>query len=827
MNTLLKFRLLLVLSIFVLGSNVVNAQKTLVKGIVQDSISHVGEPYASVRIFRQQQREKPLAMFVTDKMGAFKQSINNTKGDFLLVVSSVGRKDINYSFSLNGETDKDLGVFYITDNVKALKNVTVTAQKPLVKMEVDKMSYSVENDIDAKSNSALDILRKVPMVTVDGNDNITVNGSSSFKVYVDGKPNPMISSNPGIILKNMPASVIKNIEVITNPGAKYDAEGTGGVLNIIMNKTSANAKAMNNFSAMLRGSLSNIGVGGSAYVALQQGKFSMSVNATDREGKMNDVYTNTQRVQTDASGSSSVNMNQSSNSTSGFRMGNMTMSYEVDSLRLLSASLGVMGFGNNSDVLGNTSMTGALYGNGFGYKTTNNTKMSRYSINGSVDYQRTFAGHKDRMLTLSYLISTTPDKNKSLNLFTADATSSALSLTDRYSDVRNNTVEHTFQVDYSSPLSKYFSLDTGTKYILRNNTSHSDYYNVAGEKRTYDSDNSMNYKHSNDILAAYAEMTSKLKAFTLKAGLRYEHTWQNVEYLSGHGENFKLNYNNFVPSGNVSYKLSEAQNIGLAYNMRISRPGIAMLNPYVDKSDPTARSYGNTNLDCEKSHNINLVYNYFTMKLMMNLTLRHTITDNAIEHYSFYENNVLNSTYGNVVKNHQTGLNAYINWNPGKNTRITLNGGLSYVDLRSGVLGLNNYGWQSNMMLGLQQTLPGDIRMSMNLIASTKQFNLQGSSTGFNAALISLSRNFIHNRLNVSATLLQPLSGARISFDTYSKGSNYVNHTSVSLPLQHVALSIGYTIGGHKEVKKTKHTITNDDVKNVQNQNETIGNMIQ
>src|SRR5574344_2275072 len=277
MNTLLKFRLLLVLSIFVLGSNVVNAQKTLVKGIVQDSISHVGEPYASVRIFRQQQREKPLGMFVTDKMGAFKQSINNTKGDFLLVVSSVGRKDINYSFSLNGETDKDLGVFYITDNVKALKNVTVTAQKPLVKMEVDKMSYSVENDIDAKSNSALDILRKVPMVTVDGNDNITVNGSSSFKVYVDGKPNAMLSSNPGTILKNMPASVIKNIEVITNPGAKYDAEGTGGVLNIVMNKTNAagNAAMDNNLSATLRASAGNKGYGGGGYVAVQHGKFSV------------------------------------------------------------------------------------------------------------------------------------------------------------------------------------------------------------------------------------------------------------------------------------------------------------------------------------------------------------------------------------------------------------------------------------------------------------------------------------------------------------------------------------------------------------------------
>lgn len=827
MNIWLNLRLLFLFTFVCMCGTSVQAQRSTIKGVVQDSVSHAGEPYASIRIFKVSQMDKPVAMFVSDKQGAFKHSLVGARGNFVLQISSVGRKDITATFSLKDEQTKDLGTFFITDNVKTLKGVTVTAQKPLVKMEVDKMSYSVENDVDAKANSALDILRKVPMVTVDGNDNITVNGSSSFKVYVDGKPNPMISSNPGIILKNMPASVIKNIEVITNPGAKYDAEGTGGVLNIIMNKTTANAKAMNNFSAMLRGSLSNIGVGGSAYVALQQGKFSMSVNANDREGKMNDVYTNTQRVQTDASGSSTLNMNQSSNSTSGFRMGNMTMSYEVDSLRLLSASLGVMGFGNNSDVLGNTSMNGALYGNGFGYKTTNNTKMSRYSINGNVDYQRAFAGHKDRMLTLSYLISTTPDKNKALNLFTSDATSSALSLTDRYSDARNNTVEHTFQIDYSSPLSKYLSLDTGTKYILRNNTSHSDYYNVAGEKRTYDSDNSMNYKHSNDILAAYAEMTGKLKVFTVKAGLRYEHTWQNVKYLSGHGENFNLNYGNLVPSGDLSYKISESQNIGLAYNMRISRPSIAMLNPYVDKNDPTARSYGNTNLDCEKSHNINLVYNYFTMKLMMNFTLRHTITDNAIEHYSFYENNVLNSTYGNVVKNHQTGLNAYINWNPGKNTRITLNGGLSYVDLRSSVLGLNNDGWQSNMMLGLQQTLPADIRMSMNLITSTKQYNLQGSSTGFNALLVTLSRNFIHNRLNVSATLLQPLSGARMSFNTYSKGSNYVNRTSLSLPLQHVALSIGYTIGGHKEVKKTQHTITNDDVKKVQNQNETIGTMIQ
>lgn len=829
MNALLKLKLLLLSVVCFLGTSSAIAQKTLVKGIVQDSISHEGEPYASIRIFKQSNADKPVAMFVTDKSGAFKQQMANAQGNYILVISSVGRKDIRFPFSTMGEVTKDLGTFFIVDNVKTLKNVTVTAQKPLVKMEVDKMSYSVENDVDAKSNSALDILRKVPMVSVDGSDNITVNGSGSFKIYVDGKPNIMLSSNPGTILKNMPASVIKNIEVITNPGAKYDAEGTGGVLNIVMNKTNAagNATMDNNLSATLRASAGNKGYGGGGYVAVQHGKFSMSANVNLHEGRMKDTRTTFDREQTDASGKSYMSSTQNSDSKMYFKMANVNVSYEIDSLRLLSASVGLMGFGNDADILGATSMTGTLYGNGYGYKTTANNKINHLSFNGNVDYQRSFAGHKDRILTLSYLISSSPDKNKSLNLFTTDAASQTFNLSNRYSDVRNNTVEQTLQLDFSSPLSKKVTLDVGAKSIFRNNSSYSDYFNVAGDNRTYDSASSMAYKHSNTIMAAYAETTARLKKWTLKAGLRYEHTWQRVKYLSRQDENFNLNYGNLVPSGDVSYKLGEMQNIGIAYNMRISRPGIAMLNPYVDKSDPTARSYGNTNLSCEKSHNINLVYNFFTMKWVVNLTLRHTITDNAIERYSFYENNVLNSTYGNVVKNHQTGLNAYINWNATKNTRIIFNGGLAYVDLRSKVLSLSNTGWQGNMMWGLQQTLPWKVRLGLNIMANTKQYNLQGSTTGFNAMMASLSRNFCHDRLNVSLSLMTPLNGSRIDFKTYSKGSNYVSHSITSLPLRYAMFTLSYTIGGHKEVKKTLRTITNDDVKNVQNQTESVGRMVQ
>ena len=116
---------------------------------------------------------------------------------------------------------------------KDLDAVTVVAKKPLVKTDIDKLSYDVESDPESKTNNILEMLRKVPMVTVDGQDNIKVNNSSSFKVYVNGKPNNMMSNNPSEVLKSMPANTIKKIEVITNPGPKYDAEGVGGILNII------------------------------------------------------------------------------------------------------------------------------------------------------------------------------------------------------------------------------------------------------------------------------------------------------------------------------------------------------------------------------------------------------------------------------------------------------------------------------------------------------------------------------------------------------------------------------------------------------------------
>ena len=797
------------------------AQEIKIQGVVVDSLTREGEPFATIRVYKANNDKEPVAMGTTDLEGRFEQAVKRA-GDYRVLFSSVGRKNINIPFSIQkGQTTLSLDTIYVTDDVTRLSGVEIVAQKPLVKMEVDKLSYSVENDIDAKSNSVLDMLRKVPMVTVDGNDNITVNGSSSFKVYVDGKPNVMMSSNPSEIFKNMPASSIKDIEVVTNPGARYDAEGVGGVLNLITDRTSESRKQLlNNYSATIRGMAANRGAGGGAFFSMQKNKFSMSVNANVMESFPMESQTELNRTQFTSDGESQLRSYSTMDNSFHIQMGNLNLSYEIDSLNLLTASAGVMGFGMDIDGQSRTDL------GGLAYTTRNENKSKRLSVNGSVDYQHTFASNKERMLTLSYLITTAPQRTNNYSWFETDQTNSFLDLTDRYSHAKDNTIEHTWQADFSTPIAAGHKLDLGAKYILRDNTSRSDYYDLMGEEQLWDESSSLDYSHKNRILAGYAEYRGNIQRLSLTAGLRYEHTWQNVVARLGQTDNFKLDYGNLVPSANLSYKINDSQNIGAAYNLRISRPGITLLNPYVDRSDPTSISYGNTNLDAEEVHNISLVYNLFNPKWVVNLTLRQSICDNGIEQYSFYEGNVLNSTYGNITRNKQTGLNAFVNWNATGKTRFTLNGSIAYIDVRSEQLDLRNHGWQGNIMFGYQQTLPWDIRMSANIMASTKSYNLQGWNGGFQAGMLSLSKSFLKDKLNVTLTGMSPLNFGRMKFENESASHDYVSHTISRISMANFGISVSYTFGGKVNVKKAATTIQNSDLKNQRQEAEGIGTMI-
>ena len=724
--------------------------------------------------------------------------------------------------------DDDVEVVYATDSLKQdsvtwskeLDGVEVVHQKRLVKMEVDKMTYKVSEDEDSKSYTVLDMLRKVPMVTVDGQDNITVNGSSSFKVYVDGMPNVMFSSNPSMIFKSMPASVVKSIEVMTNPGAKYDAEGAAGILNIVMNKQDAQgAQSMNGYNGTVRATAGNRQLGGSVFLSGQQGKLSYSANVMTSYNTPGNTTTETEQLQD--SGISQLLTSENSIKTP-FTMGSLTLGYQLDSVSALNLTAQVNNMRIKTNGTSSTTLLSPYTTDPFSYTSTTDMKNTRTSFNGSLDYQRFFNKARTQSLVLTYQLSYSPATTEMTNNF--NNTSNYIDLTNRYSENKDKTISHIFQLDYTMPLGTGQTLGLGSKFQLHDATADSKYY-LTG---IYDPSSSSEYEYKNSILAGYGEYAGNFNKFGVKAGIRYEYTWQDVEYHLGNGQDFSTSYGSLVPTASLQYTLGAGSNFGLTYNMRISRPGISYLNPYVDKTNPIALTYGNPDLDVEKAHNISLVYNMFTPKLMLNLNLHHNFTDNGISQYSFYDSdNLLNTTYGNVVKSHQTGMNAYVNYLLTKNTRIFFNGGLNYIDLRSDALGQSNNGWTANIMAGVQQTLPWDLKLSAFAIASTKSYTLQGWSGGFNLLTASLSKSLLKDKLNLSVSALTGLNdGGSIMIESNSRGKDFTSHNKVKVPIYGVSFTVSYTFGNSKMQNRQQHqTRVQNDFIEQQSQGEMINSV--
>lgn len=824
------------LLIMLVVSSLVAAQNAAplfqIKGVLLDSLTQEGEPYATIKIVKKEAPAHALKMLVTDMKGKFQEKVPGT-GNFVMTISSIGRNTIVKDFTVKaGEKVVDFGTLYVTDASNELGQVEVVAQKPLVKADIDKIEYNVQDDPDSKSNSVLEMLRKVPLVTVDGEDNIKVNGSSSFKVYVNGKPNNMMSNNPTEVLKSMPANSIKHIEVITNPGPKYDAEGVGGILNIV-----TVGSGLEGYTATFSGNVSNMGAGGGLFGTIKSGKLTVSArynyNYSDRPRSYSGGTRRTVGAITD--GSSDLDYSGDSKGHGNFQSGSMEASYEIDTLRLITMSFGLWGGGNNSNGLSNTFAT--MPGTGddlYQYVSNNRSKSSWYSIDGGIDYQRMFHV-KDRMLTFSYKINTRPESSDSYSTYDYDMEDVAPDWQDfmkrmknQHNDGSQNTTEHTFQADYTTPIGKIHTLEAGAKYILRDNSSEDDRYEQATATQAdyeFDNDHSSHYKHQNDILAAYLGYGLKVKKISGRLGMRYEHTKQEVKYLLGKGDNFDKNFDDLVPSASIGYKLTDMSNLRLGYNMRIYRPGIWYLNPYLDDSNPTNISQGNSHLDSEKSHSFNLSYSNFTQKFNINLSARYSFTNNSIERVTEQKKDtdipglqnptgkeVLYSTYQNIGKSKNASLSAYVNWNATSNTRIYANlyGNYTYME---GANGLKNDGWNLFAYGGAQQSLPHDWRISLNIYGQTPWIMLQGKGSSFFDYGLSVNKSFLKKRLTLSAfasnffkKYMHPTSSI--------EGVGFIQDSWNRYTRQRFGMSISYRIGELRaSVKKAARTISNDDVK--------------
>ena len=708
-----------------------------------------------------------------------------------------------------------------------LQSVEIVAQKPVVRMTTDKMTYNVQQDADAKTMTLLDMLRKVPMVTVDGQDNVTVKGSSNFKVYVDGKPNQMFQSNFSQVAKSMPASVVKSIDVITSPGAKYDAEGTSGVLDIKMIRQSGqpNGDCDNCYNGNVEFALGNKGERANAYIGGQKKKLTYSAMGMFVWQGFDHIKVNTARVQQTAIGESRQTSDMEFDQKHPFSMGNFTLGYAIDTLSTINVSAGILGGNTSQGIYPRNTFSGGPYGTGFSYIYHSDQHNSFMGFNTSADYQRWLNADHTSSLTLSYLFDYNPGHNRMRTIYNHVADVMGLTLSDLYSNSHTWGSSHTGQADLTLDLGKGQTLETGAKFISRRNKSDSRLYNVVDGIDVLNADASVLYRNLQSIVAGYAQYKLTKEKYNARLGLRYEHTFESVKYAEHSDRNFHKDYGNLVPSGSIGYNITPMSNLGLTYTMRISRPGISQLNPYTDRTDPTALTYGNPSLAVVKSHNVTLAYNFFMPKVMFNVSLSHDYIGNEIENYQFVDaDNKYNSTYANNGKSRNTYVDAFVRWTATKTSTLMLNGNVSYGDWKAKELGYHNWGWSGRAYVGLEQQLPWKVKSSFGVFAQTRQYNLMGYNSGMQFFNASLTRSFFKDRLELSARYANPLR-SHLIINQHSAGADFSNHTHVSIPLQVLALSVKWNFGNTKKQFGQRQSKINNDFNDSQKKDSPVSGM--
>ena len=333
-----------------------------------------------------------------------------------------------------------------------------------MKQEVDRISYDVQADPESKALTALDMMRKVPLLTVDAEDNIKLKGSANYKILINGKESALVAKSPSDVLRAMPATNIEKIEVITTPPAKYDAEGLSGIINIITKRN-----ADQGYNANVNTRYNSIGgpginIGGN----VKQGKFGLSVFAGgNRRNNYDAAFGN---IQTFTDGQSQL-QNGVYHNAGNNHYGEAELSYEIDSLNLFTGSFELFQGNFGQDNGQETSFLNSDGSTGQQYQEQTTGSASFEGLDASINYQLGFKKKKDQLLTLSYKYSYSPNLQNINNLFLErlDYPESVQPDFTQYNNAGEKS--HTIQVDYAEPF-KVVILEVGGKAILRNDFSN-------------------------------------------------------------------------------------------------------------------------------------------------------------------------------------------------------------------------------------------------------------------------------------------------------------------------------------------------------------------
>ena len=783
-----------------------------INGSIIDSVASKGVEFASIALFSVADN-KPVDGTTADESGKFTMT-KVAPGNYKLLISFIGFRDktIN-NIKIEKGKDVELGVITLSASVQNLAEVTITGEKSLVEEKVDRLVYNAEKDITSKGGDASDLLRKVPMLSVDLDGNVSLRGSSNIKILINNKPSTIIASNVADALKQIPADMIKSVEVITSPSAKYDAEGSGGIINIVTKKNNLQGLTLNIDSGVgNRGT--NLGLNGS----YRKGKMGFTLGGFGRA--FYNKATSTLN-QTTFSGTDSFLTNQSSTAKDRGVFGQYSLGWDYDlgKNQALSAGVryGTRNFTQKQDLTINQFENNIL-------DATSLRKVDRKDLSGTVDfnidYIKTFKPQQE------WSISTLYSRTGLTNNFNTDLLSEAGSITGRQKNENQNyNSEFTFQTDYQTPIRKNQLLEFGGKGIFR--TVNSDYkYLIAAESGGFslnlnNPSGSLNY--SQNVGAGYVSYTLTTKnKYTFKVGTRYEFT----DIKADQGERGKVsipNYGNLVPSINVSKSLSGSTTVKAAYNRRIQRPGIQQLNPNVNLSNPQSISTGNPALSPELTDNLEVGLSTNIKKTYLNVSAFARQTNNSITQVRMAVDTLAGAivtTYENIGKQQAYGMNVFANVY--LTPKWTVNGSLdllhTYMEGQAAnaegtSVPINNAGWNYGGRIMSQITLKQGWGVQGFAFYRGKEVQLQGTRTGFYMYSLGFKKDLPNKKGSIGFAAENFMTkGVRFTSDLNSAQFNQT--TATQLYNRNFKITLNYSIGkmSFDAPKRKTKSVSNSDV---------------
>lgn len=706
----------------------------------------------------------------------------------------------------------------VADMHDNLQELVVVAKKEVIKSDGASLTYDLAEDDSTKGSSLLDALKKIPMVTVDGQDVVYINGDSNFKICVNGKEDPMLQANYSRIFKSMPADAVQKIEVITEPGAKYDAEGSAGVLNLI----TETKQRKDGYSGTLNASLSNRDYNLSFFGRMKYDKFSLDANVSYGATSFMDQSTDQTFINIDDA--SDVNhkqvMKQHQNIRFNFVNTGLNASWEPNEKNLFTFGGSFMNLhGNIKDYFSTTGMYNRADILQWQYSQDIGGSLKMLSASANASYQHSFdaSGHR---VVLAYLYNF--GRNPlDLNTETTDPVNYEIFYPYMINRSVNFNREHTFQIDYANPFGgDKHKLETGAKVILRHNTALGE-TGIGSELASinYLRDQAVNILQLQDIYALYASYTGHFGNISANAGLRYEHTRMGIRNRLDNSEDFTRHLNDIVPNAALSYIFSPVSNLRLAYQMRISRPNIRQMSPYQQTAIVTLVQEGNPNLESEHSNRISLTYTNYGRILGGNVFIDYKNTNNAITEFVYYtqgeeESIIMHQTTANIGHSQEVGLGGFLNMNLTQKMNLSVNGRIAYAKMYSSSPLLKNHGWTGNYGVNWNYTIPGNVKLSAYGGQTFNMIQLQGNYSGWYYYGIGLSKGFLNDKLTVALNASNFLQKTTPFHSNIHSGSQHT-YTDVDSQSWRVGINLTWNFGHlNSSAKRTDLNIDNDDISN-------------